>query len=144
MLGIFGFLHNTCLMEFEALTARIIGCAMRVHGELGNGFQEVIYQRALALEMSQEGLEFRREMDMPVFYRNLQIGTRRVDFFVEGLIMAELKAVSQLENIHLAQAVNYLEAYKMRTGLLINFGSQKLGFRRIFNNKLKPDNDSNK
>ena len=83
---------------------------MRVHSTLGNGFQEVIYQRALEMEMSLEGLEFVRELEMPIFYRGEQIGTRRVDFFVEGEIMVELKAIAQLENVHLAQAINYLEA----------------------------------
>ncbi|WP_244228669.1 GxxExxY protein [Mucilaginibacter endophyticus] len=91
--------------EFKDCTSKIIGCAMRVHSALGNGFQEVIYQRALEIEMGLEGLGFVREMEMPIFYRNEQIGTRRVDFFVEGEIMVELKAIAQLENVHLAQAI---------------------------------------
>lgn len=121
--------------EFNDCTSKIIGCAMRVHSALGNGFQEVVYQRALAIEMSLESLEFQREMEMPIFYRNEQIGTRRVDFFVENEIMVELKAVIQLEDVHLAQAINYLEAYNMQTGLLINFGSKSLTFKRLFNKK---------
>jgi len=110
---------------------------MRVHSALGNGFQEVIYQRALEIEMRLEGLEFQREMEMPIIYRDEQIGTRRVDFFLEGEIMVELKAIIQLENVHLAQAINYLEAYNMETGLLINFGSKSLIFKRLLNRKFK-------
>ncbi len=123
--------------EFGDCTGKIIGCAMRVHSTLGNGFQEVIYQRALQIEMKLEGLEFQREMGMPIFYREEQIGKRRVDFFVEGEIMVELKAVIRLEDVHLAQAINYCEAYNMQTGLLINFGSKSLTFKRIFNKKYK-------
>ena len=123
-------------MKYEELTSKIIGCAIEVHKALGNGFQEVIYQRALEIEMNYKGLGFIREMEMPVFYRDEQIGTRRVDFFVEDLIMVELKALIQLEPVHLAQAVNYLEAYKMEVGLLINFGSKSLEFKRVHNNKI--------
>jgi GxxExxY protein len=113
------------------LTRRIIGCAMRVHSTLGNGFQEVIYQRALAIEMNFEGLHFEREKEMPIFYRDQNIGTRRVDFFVEELIMVEIKAIIKLEDVHLAQAMNYLEAYGMEIGLLINFGARSLEFKRV-------------
>jgi GxxExxY protein len=123
--------------EFNDCTSKIIGCAMKVHSTLGNGFQEVIYQRALELEMTHEGLGFAREMEMPIFYREVQIGTRRVDFFVEGEIMVELKAIIELEEVHLAQAINYLEAYNMKTGLLINFGSKSLQFKRLLNKKYK-------
>jgi GxxExxY protein len=113
------------------ITEKIIGSAMIVHNILGNGFQEVIYQRALAIEMTHQGLSFSRELEMPIFYRDEEIGTRRVDFFVEEKIMVEIKAVSELNNTHLAQAINYLEAYKMRVGLLINFGQNSLVFRRV-------------
>jgi GxxExxY protein len=108
---------------------------MRVHTTLGNGFQEVIYQRALEIELALEGLRFIREMEMPIFYRGEQIGTRRVDFFVEGEIMVELKAIIELEDVHLAQGINYLEAYNLKTGLLINFGSKSLQFKRLLNKK---------
>jgi GxxExxY protein len=117
--------------EHGDLTRRIIGCAMRVHSTLGNGFQEVIYQRALAIELTYEGLNFEREKELPIFYRDERIGTRRVDFFVEELIMLELKAVICLEDVHLAQAMNYLEAYGMQVGLLINFGARSLEFKRV-------------
>jgi GxxExxY protein len=120
------------------LTRRIIGCAMRVHSTLGSGFQEVIYQRALAIEMNFEGLDFEREKEMPIFYRDQNIGTRRVDFFVEDLVMVELKAISQLEDVHLAQAMNYLEAYGTEIGLLINFGGKSLEFKRVHLKKSEP------
>ncbi len=117
---------------YEELTHRIIGCAMKVHSTLGNGFQEVIYQRALAIELHKQGLSFQREMEMPIFYDDINIGTRRVDFFVEN-IMVELKALIKLEDVHLAQAMNYCEAYNLPIGLLINFGSKSLEFKRVYN-----------
>ena len=120
----------------QELTHKIIGCAMLVHSALGNGFQEVIYQRALAIEMRLQGLEFEREKEMPIFYKEENIGTRRVDFFVSGIIMVELKAIIDLENVHLAQAMNYLEAYNMEIGLLLNFGSKSLQYKRLYNNKI--------
>ena len=123
-------------MLYEELTKKIIGCAMEVHKQLGNGFQEVIYQRALEIEMRMAGLEFAREMEMSIFYRDIEIGTRRVDFFVENKIMVELKALIKLEDVHLAQAMNYVEAYKMEIGLLINFGAKSLEFKRVHNNKI--------
>ena len=120
------------------LTGRIIKCAIEVHKHLGNGFQEVIYQRALAIEFSLQNIPFEREFEMLIFYKGEQIGTRRVDFFVEGKVMVEIKAIIQLEDVHLAQAINYLEAYKMEVGLLINFGSRSLDFKRVMNKKSKP------
>lgn len=123
--------------KFSEVTEKIIGSAMKVHSALGNGFQEVIYQRALELEMKDAGIHFAREFSMPVYYKGKQIGERRVDFFVEEKIMVELKAIIELENVHLAQAKNYLEAYNMEVGLLINFGSISLQFKRIENAKFK-------
>lgn len=105
---------------------------MKVHSTLGNGFQEVIYQRALAIEMSRSNLKFEREKVMSIYYNNHLIGTRRVDFFIEGKIMVEIKAIIRLEDVHLAQAKNYLEAYSMESGLLINYGAKSLEFKRIF------------
>jgi len=110
---------------------------MQVHKTLGNGFQEVIYQRALEIEMPNYNLNFKREFVMPIFYRSIQIGTRRVDFLVEDIISVELKAVIRLEDVHLAQAINYLEAYNIEVGLLINFGSKSLEFKRLINAKYK-------
>jgi len=126
-------------MKYEELTGKIIKCAMNVHSILGNGFQEVIYQRALEIEFQIEGLKFEREKEMPIYYKGNHIGTHRVDFFVENLIMVELKAIIQLEDVHLAQAINYLEAYNREIGLLINFGIRSLQFKRMHNKKYKPD-----
>jgi len=121
--------------KFKEITEKIIGSSMKVHAALGNGFQEVIYQRALEIEMEEVGLKFARELSMPIYYKGKNIGERRVDFFVEEKIMVELKAIIQLENVHLAQAKNYLEAYNMEVGLLINFGSISLQFKRLGNQK---------
>ncbi len=123
----------TSHLKHAEITGKITGCAMEVHNRLGTGFQEVIYQRALKNEMTLQGLSFQRELEMPIYYRDQQIGTRRVDFFVEEAVMVELKAVSRLEDVHQAQTLNYLEAYKMEVGLLINFGSKSLDFRRLMN-----------
>ena len=119
------------MIEHGDVTQKIIGCAMEVHKYLGNGFQEVIYQRALAIEMINQGLAFSREHEMEIHYKGEQIGLRRVDFFVEEKVMVELKAVVQLEDVHLAQAINYLEAYGLDIGLLINFGNTSLQFKRV-------------
>src|SRR5690554_2935789 len=122
-------------MEYKELTHNIIGAAMEVHNILGNGFQEVIYQRALAIEMADRNMNFSREHNMLISYKGHEIGTRRVDFFVEGMIMVEIKAINNLEDVHLAQAMNYVEAYKLEIGLLINFGAKSLQFKRVHNNK---------
>lgn len=119
------------------VTGKVIGCAMRVHTTLGNGFPEVIYQRALAIEMGYEGISFEREYELPVFYRGEKIGARRVDFLVEECITVEIKAVKELEPSHLAQGKNYLEAYNLEIGLLINFGASSLQYKRLINNKAK-------
>ncbi len=114
------------------ITQRIIGSGINVHNGLGNGFQEVIYQRALAIEMTLAGLKFEREKEMTIFYRERNIGTRRADFFVECLVMVEIKAVIQLEDVHLAQAKNYVMAYNIDIGLLLNFGAKSFQFKRVF------------
>ncbi len=123
-------------LKNRELTEKIIGCAMRVHAALGNGFQEVIYQRALEMEMYDNGIKFGREISIPVHYKHHQIGERRVDFLVENIICVELKAIVNLEKVHLAQAKNYLEAFNLEVGLLLNFGSVSLEFRRIENLKV--------
>ena len=123
--------------KYSELTGKIIKCAMTVHSSLGNGFQEVIYQRALSIEMTFAGIAFSREFEMPIFYREEQVGTRRVDFLVEGIISVELKAITKLEDVHFAQAINYLEAYNLEIGLLINFGETSLNFKRLSNRKFK-------
>jgi GxxExxY protein len=121
----------------DDLTYKIIGCAMKVHATLGNGFQEVIYQRALAIEMENKGLRFQRELEMPLYYDNKPIGSRRVDFLVEEIVMVELKALVKLEDVHLAQGLNYLVAYNVDKGLLINFGAQSLEVKRLRHPKNK-------
>lgn len=121
-------------MVYEQLTHKIIGCAMEVHNYLGNGFQEKIYQRALSIELNLQQLSHEREKVLPLHYKGHGIGSRRVDFFVENLIMLEIKAVMKLEDAHLAQAINYLEAYNMEIGLLINFGGKSLEFKRVHHN----------
>lgn len=118
---------------YSDITEKIIGSSFEVHKFLGNGFQEVIYQRALAWEMRQVGLDFSREIEQEIFYKELPepIGTRRADFVVEGKVLVELKALTKLEDVHLAQALNYLKAYRIEVGLLINFGSKSLEFKRL-------------
>jgi GxxExxY protein len=123
--------------KYSELTGRIIGCAMEVHNLLGNGFQEVIYQRALGFEMELQKILFAREVEMPIFYKQKDIGSRRVDFLVDEKICVELKAITTLEDVHLAQAINYLEAFNLEVGLLINFGNTKLEFKRLQNKKFK-------
>ena len=127
-------------MKHKELTHKIIGCAMKVHSTLGSGFQEVIYQSAMAIEMTKQNLAFERELEMEIFYEEHLIGNRRVDFFVEDKIMVELKAVSKLDDLHLAQAMNYCQAYNLPIGLLINFGSKSLEYKRVYNVN-HPEND---
>lgn len=129
--------------QHSELTGLIIGCAMEVHKQLGNGFQEVIYQRALEIEMRDKSITFSREREMPIYYKGQQIGTRRVDFLVDGVISVELKALTALEDVHLAQAINYLEAYDLEVGLLINFGAKSLVFKRLANKKFNQKNQGN-
>jgi len=111
---------------------------MQVHRKVGCGFQEVIYQRSLGVELKKAGIRFEREFEMPIYYDEERVGSRRVDILVEDRIPVELKAVVELDDVHLAQAKNYLEAYKLRVGLLINFGATSLQFRRLINSKGKP------
>ena len=117
------------------LTGAIIGCAIKVHSTLGNGFREAVYQRCLAIEMNKLKLNFAQELNMTIFYEGVNVGMRRVDFLVEEKIMVELKALTKLEDVHLAQGLNYLEAYKLETGLLLNFGARSLEVKRITNEK---------
>ena len=119
--------------KYEDLTHGIIGCAMKVHSTLGNGFQEVIYQRALAIEFKTAGINAFREAEMPIHYNNVEIGRRRVDFLVDDKVLVELKAITELKDVHLAQALNYLEAFNLEIGLLINFGAKSLQFQRLIN-----------
>lgn len=124
-------------MTLDQITYKINGCAMKVHNTLGNGFQEVIYQRCLAIELERAGLGYVREQDHVIYYEGIEVGKRRADFVVEGQIIVELKAVINLEDVHLAQAKNYVVAYDRAQGLLINFGARSLQFKKIFNPKYK-------
>jgi len=126
----------TTELKHKEITEQIIGAAFEVHGFLGNGFQEVIYQRALAYEFSQKGLSFQREIEQDIFYKELEkpIGTRRADFVVEEKVLVEIKAVMKLEDVHIAQILNYLRAYRIEVGLLINFGAKSLEFKRMILN----------
>ncbi len=120
-------------LKYKDVTEKIIGSAFEVHKFLGNGFQEVVYQRALAWEMSQVDLTFNREIEQDIYYKELRepIGTRRADFVVEGKVLVELKALKELEDVHLAQVLNYLRAYRIEVALLINFGNKSLQFKRL-------------
>jgi GxxExxY protein len=128
--------------NYDDLTYKINGCALKVHNTLGNGFQEVIYQRCLAIELERAGLGFARELEQNIFYDGIHVGTRRVDFIIENDVIVELKAIINLEDVHLAQAKNYLVAYDKPIGLLINFGSMSLQIKKVFNKKynINPEN----
>lgn len=130
-------------MTLDEITYKINGCAMKVHNTLGNGFQEVIYQRCLAIELAKAGLEFEREKEQAIYYEGEHVGTRRADFLVEGKIIVELKAVINLEDVHLAQVKNYVVAYDFPIGLLINFGATSLQFKKVFNKKYQVNNPEN-
>ncbi len=122
-------------MTIDELTYAVNGCAMKIHSRMGNGYQEVIYQRCLAIELKSAGIEFQREVDQDIYYNSIKVGTRRADFVIENKIIVELKAVINLEDVHLAQAKNYLVAYGFETGLLINFGNTSLQFKKVYNNR---------
>jgi GxxExxY protein len=131
------------IQTIDELTYKINGCAMKVHNTLGNGFQEVIYQRCLAIELERAGLSFAREQEHTIFYDGINVGTRRADFVVEEKVIVELKAVINLEDVHLAQAKNYVVAYDFPIGLLINFGAVSLQFKKVFNKKYQINNPEN-
>ena len=127
-------------LEKDKLTFDIIGCALKVHNTLGNGFQEVIYQRCLAIELQRAGIEFAREVDQNIYYEGIYVGTRRADFVVDNKVIVELKALVNLEDVHLAQAKNYVVAYRFEKGLLINFGATSLQYKLIFNPHFHSEN----
>lgn len=131
-------MENETNKNINKITHDVIGCAMKVHSKLKSGFQELIYQRCLALELRKKGIEFVREKPVEITYDGVKVGLRRVDFYLEGDISVEIKAVVDLESVHLAQAKNYLEAFNIETGLLLNFGAKSLQFKRLYNNK-KPN-----
>ena len=130
--------------KYSDITEKIIGCAMKVHQRMRNGYQELIYHRCLIIEFRKIALSFLNEIELPIFYDEIEIGKRRVDFLVEHKVVVEIKAQSELTDTHLAQALNYLEALNLEIGLLINFGSKSLEIRRLINNKYKPSLKSDK
>ncbi|HRG90669.1 MAG TPA: GxxExxY protein [Chitinophagales bacterium] len=129
-------------MDLNEITYKINGCAMKVHRTLGNGFQEVIYQRCMVIEMEKVGLGFEREKEQDIYYEGILVGTRRADFIVEAQIVVELKAITELEEVHLAQAKNYVRAYQLPVGLLINFGAKSLQFKKVYAANAKPLSES--
>ena len=128
-------------LPFKELTHKVIGCAMEVHRVLGPGFREYIYHRALAIELQKAGVPFQDEYELPVFYKGDKIGLRRADFWIDNNVSVEIKARSEIDNTHLAQAINYIEASNVATGLIINFGSPSLEFRRIHNKRTRENED---
>lgn len=120
-------------LKYHDITEKVIGASFEVHSFLGNGFQEVIYQRALAYEFEKNGLSFEREIEQHIYYKDIltPIGTRRADFVIEQKVLVEIKAVIEMNDAHIAQTLNYLKAYKFEVGLLINFGSKSLTFKRL-------------
>jgi GxxExxY protein len=127
-------------LPFKELTHKVIGCAMEVHRVLGPGFQEYIYQRALAIELRKAEIPFQEEYELSVYYKGDKIGLRRVDYWIDNPVSLEIKAKSDLDDTHLAQAINYIEASNIAAGLLINFGASSLPFKRIHNRRLFPKN----
>ena len=128
--------------KYSDITEKILRASMNVHATLGNGFQELIYQRSLVVEFGLLNIDFGREVSMPVLYKGIHVGERRVAFLIDQKICVELKAVIQLENVHLAKAKSYLEAFNLEVGLLINLGANSLEWKRIFNNKFKPGGEN--
>ncbi|GAB3294776.1 GxxExxY protein [Hymenobacter tenuis] len=129
-------LENT----YSEISKQIIGCAMRVHTALGNGFPEIIYQRSLAIEFEMNGLAFEQELHLPVYYLDKEVGSRRVDFLVAKSIIVELKALSEITPLHYAQVINYLKAYRVEVGLLLNFGETSLKYKRFLRSSDSPRN----
>jgi GxxExxY protein len=127
----------------QELTHKIIGCAMKVHGVMGSGYRENIYSRCLAIELDRAGIKYEREIESPIYYDGILVGRKKVDYIIEGLVSLELKAISELTDKELNQALNYLETHHMESGLLINFGGSSLQFRRLFNKKYTPKNPGN-
>src|SRR4030095_8026655 len=129
--------------KYSDITEKIIGCAMRIHQRMRNGYQELIYHRCLIIELKKAGLSFSNEMELPIFYEGIQVGKRRIDFLIDVKIVVEIKALSELTDAHLAQALNYLEMMDLEIGLLLNFGSKSLEIKRLINNKHKSSSKSN-
>ncbi len=128
-------MEDSLKTKYWDITQKVIECSMNVHNSIGCGFQESIYHNALNIEFTHQGIIYKDEIDIPISYRSIQVGTRRVDFIVNDFVMVEIKACTELLDVHFAQAINYLEASQFEIGLLINFGSEKLQIKRLYNNK---------
>jgi GxxExxY protein len=122
--------------KYSEITEGIIGCALRVHQTMRNGYPEIIYNNCLILEFKKASIDFQNEVHLPIFYEGVQVGKRRIDFLIENRVVLEIKAVTELNDAHLAQALNYLEGLNLEIGLLLNFGSKSLEIKRLINNKI--------
>ena len=117
--------------QYNEITYAVNGAAMEVHSKLGCGFPEIIYQRALSLELDLRGIKHKRERELPIYYKDANIGTRRVDFLIEPNLIVEIKALGQLEDLHMVQVLNYLKIFNLDVALLINFGVTQLEYKRL-------------
>lgn len=126
------------------ITSAILGAAFEVHKQIGCGFVEAVYHRAMLWELYLRKIEHESEKELPIYYKNHKVGSRRADILVNKLVIIELKATSQLENIHLAQAINYLETFNLDVGLLLNFGSRSLEYKRVIHPKYLHRNNKQK
>lgn len=118
-------------MLLEALTRRIIGAAIEVHRTLGPGFLESIYRNALSRELQSKGLSFESEKEVPVTYKTIVVGRHRLDLFIERRVIVELKAVSGITDVHVAQALSYMKATGAELSLIVNFGGPSLTWKRL-------------
>jgi GxxExxY protein len=123
--------------KYSEITEGVIGCAMRVHQRMRNGYPELIYHNCLIIEFKKAGILFQSEVELPIFYEDIEVGKRRIDFLIESKVVLEIKAITELTDAHLAQGLNYLEGLNLEIGLLINFGGKSLEIKRLINNKGK-------
>jgi GxxExxY protein len=122
--------------KYSEITGKILASAFEVFNTIGCGFTESVYHRSLVIEFNNRNIQFHSEYELPIFYKNQKVGARRADFLIEKVVTVEIKAVSKLEDVHLAQAINYLEAFNIEIGMLINFGAKSLEYKRLANSKL--------
>jgi GxxExxY protein len=117
--------------KYSDITEKIIGCAMKAHSWFGPGFPEIIYQRSLLIELERAGLKCKAEVEKDIFYGEVFVGKRRLDIIVEENILLELKAIAELDNSCYNRIINYLRVFKIEVGLLLNFGTPGLQFKRF-------------
>jgi GxxExxY protein len=123
-------------LKYSEVTEKIIKAAFKVHSAIGPGFPEVIYQRALAIELKEMGLKCESEINRDVYYYEHKVGSRRLDLFVEDKVLLELKAIRETDNYEINQIINYLKVFKLEVGLLLNFGKASLEIKRFVNSKM--------